>query len=190
MDDDGELVARARAGERAAYEALVRAHHSAACRMAWVSGAGADAEDVVQESFVRAFGALGSFRPGAAFRPWLLRIVVNQTRNLHRSRLRLAGVLGRVAALRESWEEIASAAEPPAAMLLAERHRVLWAALSGLADKDRQVLGCRYLLDMSEAETAAVLGWPRGSVKSRSTRALARLRERIAPVVGEVRDHA
>jgi RNA polymerase sigma-70 factor (ECF subfamily) len=55
-------------------------------RTAVLLGAGSDADDVVQEAFVKAYGALRGFREGAAFRPWLLRIVANETRNLVRSR--------------------------------------------------------------------------------------------------------
>ncbi|MGX7827128.1 RNA polymerase sigma factor [Actinokineospora sp. 24-640] len=192
MDGDENLVVRARAGDADAFDVLVRRHHSAACRVAVLSGAGGEFEDVVQEAFVRAFDGLGGFRVGAAFRPWLLQIVVNQTRNLHRSRTRRVGLAGRVSVLRESREEVcpSEVGDPQAAMLASERSQVLWSALRGLPEKDRQVLGCRYLLGLSEMETAQVLDWPRGSVKSRASRALARLRGVVRSSLGEVKDHA
>ncbi|RLK55031.1 RNA polymerase sigma-70 factor (ECF subfamily) [Actinokineospora cianjurensis] len=181
VDDDGGLVVRSVAGELGAFEVLVRRYHGVACRVAALAGAGADCEDVVQEAFVRAFDHLAGFRVGEPFRPWLLRIVVNQARNLHRTRTRRDRVTGRVAVLRESVDEVVGSGDPHRTAEAAERSRVLWSALLGLPEKDRQVLGCRYLLGLTEAETAQVLGWPRGSVKSRAFRALARLRE-VVPV--------
>ena len=59
---------------------------AAAHRAAYFFGAGSEAQDVVQDSFVKAYRALNRFRPGAEFRPWLLRIVANETRNAVRSR--------------------------------------------------------------------------------------------------------
>ena len=96
--EDAEVLARVREGDRDAYAELVHRHAPVALRTATLLGAGADAEDVVQEAFVKAYGALGRFRDGAAFRPWLLRIVANETENLHRSAGR------RAARERSAWE--------------------------------------------------------------------------------------
>jgi hypothetical protein len=82
---DADLVAEAQAGDAPAFGHLVRRHAPIAKRMAVLWGAGSDADDVVQEAFVKAYGALPRFR-GEAFRAWLLSIVHNETRNLHRSR--------------------------------------------------------------------------------------------------------
>ena len=65
-------------------------------------------------------------------------------------------------------------------MIAHEARAELMAALSTLRDEDREVLGARFLLDLSEAETAETLGVPRGTVKSRTSRALGRLRESLA----------
>ena len=78
-------MSRARGGDLDAYEVLVARYTAAAHRAACLLGAGDDAQDVVQEAFVKAFRGLRWFRPGAAFRPWLLRIVANEARNLRRS---------------------------------------------------------------------------------------------------------
>ena len=164
-----------RAGDRDAYAELVHRHAPVAVRTAALLGAGADAEDVVQESFVKAYAALPGFRDGAAFRPWLLRIVANETRNLHRSAGR------RTARERAAWQRteplLATTADddPAAAALSAERRADLVRGLGRLPEPHRRVVACRYLLDLDEAETAAVLGWPRGTVKSRLHRALHRL---------------
>lgn len=167
-----------RAGDRDAYAELVQRHAPVAIRTAALLGAGGDAEDVVQEAFVKAYGALGSFRAGAPFRPWLLRIVANETRNLHRASGR------RTARERRSWALaepllLVRADDPATAALTHERQEELVRGLARLSPAHRQVVTCRYLLDLDEAETAAVLGWPRGTVKSRLSRALARLREEV-----------
>ena len=78
-------MASVRSGERGAFAYLVRRYTPVAYATAVLMGAGSEADDVVQESFVKAYRALGGFREGAAFRPWLLRIVANETRNLYRS---------------------------------------------------------------------------------------------------------
>src|SRR5438132_12703638 len=80
--DDTALVERARNGDVNAYETLVQHYQELAFRVAYqVTGDAADAEDAAQEAFVNAYYALGRFRPGAPFRPWLLRIVANEARN-------------------------------------------------------------------------------------------------------------
>jgi RNA polymerase sigma factor (sigma-70 family) len=183
--DDERILARVRDGDTDAYAELVRQHASVAVRTAALLGAGADAEDVAQEAFVKAYSALGRFRPGAPFRPWLLRIVANEARNLHRSAGR------RAARERRAW----AAAEPlllhghdqevPEAVLGSARREALVAGLGRLSVPHRQVVTCRYLLDLDEAETATVLGWPRGTVKSRLHRALAALRDDLEEVDGD-----
>src|SRR6476646_7646089 len=83
---DGELFKRAQRGDLAAYEEIVHRYQQVAFRTAYViTGSAADAEDAAQEGFVKAYRALATFRPGAPFRPWLLRIVANETRNSYRT---------------------------------------------------------------------------------------------------------
>jgi RNA polymerase sigma-70 factor (ECF subfamily) len=154
----------------------VRRHAPVAVRTAALLGAGADAEDVVQEAFVKAYAALGRYRSGAPFRPWLLRIVANETRNLHRSAGR------RTAREQRAWAATVplllhdEGQDVPAAVLGSARRAELVAGLARLSVQHREVVTCRYLLDLDEAETAAVLGWPRGTVKSRLHRGLSALR--------------
>src|SRR5205809_6007953 len=77
--EEAELVDQAKRGDVGAYEELVRMHQNLAARTAYgITGQAADAQDAVQEAFVKAYRPLGRFREGAAFRPWLLRIVANQ----------------------------------------------------------------------------------------------------------------
>ena len=174
--EDADLVEQAKRGDVRAYEELVRRYQGIAFRTAYVvSGSAADAEDAAQAGFVNAYRALARFRTGAPFRPWLLRIVANEARNRRRSAGRRAHLALRVA--EESSGE--AAPSPEAGLLAAERRQALVAALAGLRDDDRDVIACRYLLDLSEEETAAALGIRRGTVKSRLSRALARLREEV-----------
>jgi RNA polymerase sigma factor (sigma-70 family) len=171
-DSDATIVARVRAGDVEAYAELVRRHAPMALRTASLLGAGPDAEDVVQEAFVKAYAGLDSFREGSPFRPWLLRIVTNETRNLHR------GAGRRRAREQLAWartERLLLDQEPLDTALSRERREALVDSLRRLDVRDRQVVTCRYLLGLDEAESAAVLGWPRGTVKSRLSRALRRL---------------
>jgi RNA polymerase sigma factor (sigma-70 family) len=173
-----ELVERARAGDTGAYAALVRGHQEIAFRTAYlITGNAADAEDAAQEGFVKAYGALARFRAGEPLRPWLLTIVANEARNRRRSAGRRAAL-----ALRAAGEEHPSgeaAPSPEAALLAGERRAALLAALGRLREDDRLVIGCRYLLELSEAETAAALGIKPGTVKSRLSRSLERLRTEL-----------
>jgi len=174
---DAELIERARRGEVMAYESLVRRYQDAAVRTAYVIAPDGDAEDAVQEAFVKAYRALGRFRAGSPFRPWLLRIVANEARNRRRSAGRRAGLALRVAEDRRPGD---AAPSPESAVLDHEERARLVAAINDLADGDREVIAARYFLDLSEAETAEILGLPRGTVKSRLSRAVGRLRARLA----------
>lgn len=175
--EDTELIARARAGDVAAYEAIVRRYQDVAVRTAHLICPETDADDAVQEAFIKAFDALPRFREGAPIRPWLLRIVANEARNRRRSAGRREGLALRVA----DAGAPRAAPGPEQIVMAAEERSELLAALATLRDDDREVLGARFLLDLSEAETAETLGIPRGTVKSRTSRALARLRDALAP---------
>jgi RNA polymerase sigma factor (sigma-70 family) len=153
----------------------VRDHQDVAFRAAYlVTGSAAEAEDATQEGFVKAWQALPRFREGAPFRPWLLAIVVNEARNRRRH-------AGRQAALALRAVDPGPAPTDEAAAERAEHERLL-RIVGGMREEDRLVIGYRYFLDLSEEETAEVLGIARGTVKSRLSRALARLREQMEAV--------
>jgi RNA polymerase sigma-70 factor (ECF subfamily) len=162
--DEVALVVAAQQGGEDAFAAVVRPHLEIAFRLAYViTGSAAEAEDAVQDALLKAWRALGRFRAGEPVRPWLLRIVANEARNRRRAsgrRLRLA--------LR--------AASEPAPGEPVDR-RGLLDALHALPEDAQAVLACRYLLGLSEQETAAALDVAPGTVKSRTSRALERLRE-------------
>ena len=146
----------------------------------------ADSDDAVQDAFLKAYTALPGFRAGSPFRPWVLRIVANEARNRRRSAGRREGLAHRAALADPSMRADASGPGPEAEVVAAETHAELLAAMNTLGDDDREILGARYFLDLSEAEAAETLGLPRGTVKSRTSRALGRLRATM--VVGEVSD--
>ena len=151
-------------------------HQGAATRLAAVIGGSADAEDIAQEAFVKAYRALDRFRDGAAFSPWLMRIVANEARNHRRSSGRRARLALRALPAGDDWRT------PEDEVVGAQRRATLLDAVDGLPDRDRLVLSCRFLLGLSEAETAAALDCAAGTVKSRTSRALERLRARLAPM--------
>ena len=153
----------------------MRAYQAVAFRTAYlITGDGSEAEDAAQEAFIKAYRALGRFRSGAPFRPWLLAVVANEARNRRRAAGRRANLALRVAGEDAPGERSFS---PEAATVAAERRAELLGALGALREEDRLVIGCRYFLGLSEAETAAALGCARGTVKSRLSRALDRLRK-------------
>ena len=152
-------------------------HQGIAFRTAYLlAGSAADAEEAVLDAFLKAHRALGRFRAGAPFRPWILRIVANEARNRRRAAGRRSQLVLRAAQTTVSGD---AAPSPEAMLLSSERREQLLEAVGRLAEKDRLAITCRYFLDLSEAETAATLGWRPGTVKSRLSRALGRLREEL-----------
>ena len=175
--DEARLVVAARAGDERAYGQLLERHQGVAFRAAYlVAGSRADAEDATQEACVKAWLALGSFRTAEPFRPWLVRIAVNEARNRRRASGRRAGLALRVAA-RSSESRPAASAEAEA--FGAQQRERLLAAVAALGEADQLVIAARYFLGLSEAETATALRLRRGTVKSRLSRALERLRARL-----------
>jgi RNA polymerase sigma-70 factor (ECF subfamily) len=175
--DDSVLIARAQRGDTAAYEEIVQRYQQIAFRTAYViTGSSADAEDAAQEGFVKAYRALDRFRLDADLRPWLLRIVANEARNRVRSSGRRHQLELR---LTEGFRPGDAAPSPEAVAIAADERRRLLAMVNALSDEDRLVIASRYFLELSGEETAAALGIAEGTVKSRLSRALARLKARV-----------
>jgi RNA polymerase sigma-70 factor, ECF subfamily len=174
--EDAQLVDLARDGDVHAYEELVARYREIAYRVAWlVTRERGEAEDAAQEAFVKAYYALPRFRPGAPFRPWILRIVTNEARNRLRSTRRRDDLVLRAAA---AGPEDA-APSPEAAALAREEAETLVRALGRLPERDRLVVAYRYLFDLSESEMADALAVRPGTVKSRLSRAMGRLRAEL-----------
>lgn len=175
--DDAGLVRRAQEGDVGAYEELVSRYGAIAQRAAYlITGSAAEAEDAAQQAFVKAYYAIGKFRLEAPFRPWLLRIVTNEAKNRIRSQGRQAGVAVR---LQEGRPRDDAAPSPEVAVLSKERSSALMEALNTLKIADRTVIYLRYFLELTEAEMAVTLACRPGTVKSRLSRALGRLKNAL-----------
>ena len=173
--DEPALVRRAQAGDRAAFGAIVRAHQAAALRLATIiCGDSTEAYDIVQDSFVKAFHALPRMRSTESLRPWMMRIVANQSKNARRSRARRDARVERQ--IRMRVDDAPTTDDLVLTTVAAER---LVDAVGRLSADDRHVIACRYFAGLNEAETASALGVARGTVKSRTARALARLRTEL-----------
>ena len=178
VSEQAKLVGRAKKGDAGAYEKLVREHQTVAFRTAYlISYDASEAEDATQEAFVKAYRSLKKFRASAAFRPWLLTIVANEAKNRRKAAGRRNGLNLRSA--NEAPQDLTSPS-PEATVVATEERTELLRAVESLREEERLVVSCRYFLELSEKETAAVLNCPQGTVKSRLSRAVGRLRETMA----------
>jgi RNA polymerase sigma-70 factor (ECF subfamily) len=175
--EEQELVARARAGDDDAFDALVALHHERVYRAAYAVAGPADADEVVQETWVRAWRGLARFRGDAGLGTWLTRLAVNAATDAHRrrrARATLTAALGRLLPL--------FAPAPTAAV---EDRDELRRGLDSLDPDARRLLGLRFGLEYSVAEIAVVLGCPEGTVKSRLHAATAALRRAVGAARGD-----
>lgn len=171
---DPDLIIRARQGDETAWENLVRQHQQAVFRLAYLLLSDADeAEDVAQETFIRAFRSLSRFDPNRPLRPWLLQITGNLARNRRRAIGRYLAALGRL--VRTAPEPVLE--EAPEASWRTDDAQDLWKAIRRLSATDQEVIYLRYFLELSVAETAEAMEVAPGTVKSRLSRALNRLRQ-------------
>jgi len=172
--DEQELITLARRGDTNAYAMLVRAYEQVAFRAAFLILRDADeAADAAQEAFLRAYRALGSFKLGKPFRPWLLQIVTNQALN----RIKFAA---RRAKMTERYARSLTLDSPTESQVeTREQSERLMQAVNKLSDEERALVSLRYFLELPEAEVAAALKIPLGTVKSRLHRTQAKLREII-----------
>jgi RNA polymerase sigma factor (sigma-70 family) len=173
---DADLVRRATLGDDDAIRQIVTNHQDIAFRTAFlITRSEEDARDAVQDGLIKAIRALGRYDPTRPLRPWLLRIVANEARNRVRSSRRRTALELRIAT--EPSED--ATPSPEAAALAAEAGAELLAAVNQLPEDQRLVVGMRYFAGLSENETASALGVRPGTVKSRHSRALQRLRDLV-----------
>jgi RNA polymerase sigma-70 factor, ECF subfamily len=175
-ETDSALVEAARNGDVESYGRLVERYETVAHRTAYMLGAGDDAADVVQDAFMKAYAALDRFNTSEPFRPWLLTIVANETRNRWRWFSRHPTVP--LALMGDDLPQ-ASGRSPQEVAEDRETSRTLRDAVHALPSRQREVIVCRYLLDLSEQDTARVLSIPRGTVKSRLSRGLRALEQQL-----------
>ena len=173
--DNGQqkLILRASQGDAAAWETLVGQYQEAVFRLAYLLLGNADeAKDVAQETFIRAFRALDRFDSARPLRPWLLRITTNLAYNRRRAIARYLSALQRL--VRFAPEQALTPG--PDETLPREDTSMLWQAVRRLNSVDQEIIYLRYFLELSVAETAEVINIAPGTVKSRLSRALERLR--------------
>ncbi len=164
----------------------MRLHQPGVFRLAYLLlGDGDDAEDVTQETFIRAYRAIHLFDPTRDMRPWLLSIAANLARNRRRSLARLWSALQRWVFTRPAALQSTSIEDLAGDRLRAQR---LWQAVQCLRKSDQEILYLRHFLDLSETEVSQIQNIAIGTVKSRTHRALAKLRRVIEtefPDLGE-----
>lgn len=175
MTSEAEMIARARDSDPDAWAKLVRDHQEPVFRFAYlILGNRQDAEDVAQETMIRAYRALDRFDVTRPLRPWLLAIAGNTARNRQRAIGRYLNAIGKL--FQQEPKPTASQIDIDAPYATKND---LWEATRRLKETDRQVIYLRYYLELSVEETALALGIPGGTVKSRLHRALTRLRNLI-----------
>ena len=166
-----EFLARAIGGDHEAYANLVRPYERVAYRVAAaITGRSADAEEAMQNGFVKAYRSLHRFRVGAAFKPWLLRIVVNEAHNVLRAERRHVRLATRAAERHET--AIAGADE---AVIAREEVETVLSSLARLPDADRLALALRYFAELPDGEAAALAGTSTEAYRVRLVRARKRL---------------
>lgn len=169
--NETDQIHRARQGDESAWANLVQQHQDAVFRLTYLLvGDGDEAEDVAQETFIRAFYALYRFDTTRPLRPWLLQIAKNLAHNRRRAVRRYLAALGRW------WQAVPAQEEASIVVLQEQEAQELWQAVQQLQRNDQEVIYLRYFLELSVADTAMTLGVAEGTVKSRLSRALARLR--------------
>jgi RNA polymerase sigma-70 factor, ECF subfamily len=183
--DEREAITRAKRHDPAGLEGLVQLHQQKAVRLATlITRDRQTAEDVVSECFLVAYERMHQFDDQRPFCPWFHRIVANAALKTVSREGRLASLEnltnddGTIEHLLESLVD--SAPDPLEVAEQTEVRAAIQSALAALSPKQRAVLALRYYSDLSEAETAAALGIPRGTVKSRLAAGMERLRTLLA----------
>lgn len=174
---DAELIARTRAGDPDAFGTLVARYYDACWRFAYhMLGERADAEDVVQETYLRAYLAIGRYDERDQFRGWLFRILTNQCRNALTSRGR------RTRRFVQDEAAIDSAAAPASGLALGVEDAALSRALARLDPHQREALLLKYAEGLEYTEMSAMTGVGESALKMRVKRGVERLRAMLGPL--------
>lgn len=185
---DESLVRRARDGDYSAFEALYERHRTLVFRFAYqMLPRRDDAEDIVQEAFVRAYQNLGRYRDEAKFTTWLLRIVSNLCTDQARMGNRRTALEQQEAAGSLDWMTIGQTEDPVGNLEQDHQRDVLRRALNALPAHHRSVIILRDIEEREYQEIAQTLGCTVGGAKLRVLRARRALRDRVAPLLGEER---
>jgi RNA polymerase sigma-70 factor, ECF subfamily len=183
---DNALVRRAREGDYEAFEVLFERHRQLVYRFAYqMIPRRDDAEDIVQEAFVRAYQNLGRYRDEAKFTTWLLRIVTNLCTDQARMRTRRDNLEQQEAAGGLMWMTSIEGPDPVEELEKDRRKLALRKALNALPVHHRSVIVLRDLEERDYNDIAQILGCTVGGAKLRVLRARRALKERIAPLLGD-----
>ena len=186
MDADETLAAAAAAGNRDAFDELIRRYQSRLYQLTRILTRGDnEAEDLVQEMFVRAFRAIGRFRGDSTFRTWLHSIALNVIRSHAAQRQRRIPVGGGGDEDGESAVARLPSAEELETTIV--RRRMIDQALATLSEEARLVVTLRDIQGLEYREIALIAGVPLGTVESRLFRARRRLRPLLAPLFARSR---
>lgn len=186
LDSDASLVKRAREGEYEAFETLFERHRTLVYRFAYqMVPRRDDAEDIVQEAFVRAYQNLHKYRDEAKFTTWLLRIVTNLCTDQARMSQRRTNLEQQEAQGALEWMTIGDVEDPIENLEEDRRKFALRKALAALPVHHRTVIVLRDLQEKEYPEIAQILGCTVGGAKLRVLRARRALRDRIAPLLGD-----
>ena len=187
---DPELAAMVAAGDQGAFEVLMRRHNRALYRTARsIVRDDAEAEDIVQESYLLAYRNAAGFRGDASLATWLTRIVVNEASGRLRTARRRADIValvpgcGHAPGPGDEALDTTGAQAPEApddAALRSQARRLIEARIDALPGQLRTVFVLRAIEDLSVQETAAALGIPEATVRSQYFRARGALREALA----------
>jgi RNA polymerase sigma factor (sigma-70 family) len=173
---DAELVRRTRAGDREAFGILVERHRRTVYVLALQKGLqAAEAEDVAQEVFLKAYRSLGALADPQAFGRWLYGITGHVVADVGRARARRH----EEGSLDHALEPLAPA-DKRADVLFNEERRQVLRALGELAEEQRLVILLRYIEGLTPKQIAERLGEPRGTIRSRLHHALALLQTALA----------
>lgn len=184
--DESDLVLAAQAGDQAAFAELVRRYQRSIYRIAYgLTRNASDADDLAQETFVRAYQAIGRFRVGERLHPWLARIATNLAYSLFRRRRRRPETP--LEPLVEAGQQWGVDDDPAEHTMRKERHQHLQSAFEQLKPEHQSVLVLRVVQDLSYDEIAHALGVPVGTVMSRLSRARTELKARLAAITGETK---
>jgi RNA polymerase sigma-70 factor (ECF subfamily) len=184
---DADLARRVAAGDEAAFRSMMRRHNQVLFRTARsILRDDAEAEDAVQESYLQAYRAMGSFRGDAKLATWLTRIVVNESLGRLRKTRRTAEVIPMSVDASDEGAAVAAKAidpsddQPERQALRGEVRRILEAGIDALPDSFRTVFVLRAVEEMSVEDAAASLGIPEATVRTRFFRARSLLRESLS----------
>lgn len=182
---DLELAFRASAGDTVAFEAIMRRHNRLLFRTARaILKSDADAEDALQQAYLRAWQALGDFRADARLSTWLVRIVVNEALgHLRRRPLKLVPLDSAISSIEggdQNWLHDDRDHGPDRAAMRSELRRIMEARIDRLPDDFRSVFMLRAVEEMSVEEVSQMLEIPEATVRTRFFRARSLLREGLS----------